>query len=105
MQVDSRHGAAISLHRSRAGKLTSKDDIAGVLARDVSSAVSIEWIDTVRDWAQEQAAAAPPLTAEAARLICGAYAAYTSLKNMPSDERPERPTVPNANSDQSRQAG
>ena len=83
----------------------SNNDIADVLARDVSSAVPIEWIDTVRDWAQKQAAAAPPLTAEAARLICGAYAAYTSSENMPSDERTDRRAIPNANSDQSRRAG
>lgn len=83
----------------------SNDDIVDFLARDVSSAMPIQWIDTVRGWAQKQAAAAPPLTAEAARLICGAYAAYTPLKNLPSDERPERPAIPNAKSDQSRRAG
>lgn len=80
----------------------SNDDIVDFHARDVPGAVPIQWIDTVRGWAQQQAAAAPPLTAEAARLICGAYAAYTSLKNLPSDERPD---TPNATSDQSRRAG
>jgi len=102
VQVDSRRGAAGSLHRSRGGKRMSNNDIADSLARGVSNAVPIGWIDTVRDWAQQQAAAAPPLTAEAARLIRGAYAAYTSMKNLPSDEGPANT---NANSDQSRRAG
>ena len=82
--------------------LTTTAQPASVLT---TSPVTIEWIDTMRDWARGQAAAAPPLTAEAARLICGAFAAYSSPKNLPSNKRPERRAIANAISDQSRRAG
>ncbi|MBA3528467.1 MAG: hypothetical protein H0T91_04010 [Propionibacteriaceae bacterium] len=82
--------------------ITTAEPATGGLA---PSTVPIEWIDAVRDWARNQAAAAPPLTAEAARLISRALAASTSPEDVSSANGLERPVDADANPDQSRRTG
>jgi hypothetical protein len=64
--------------------------------REVRSATSRmttgRWGDLIRAWAKEQAAAAPPLTEEAARLIRGALRDRpATLECLREGVRPARP--------------
>ena len=71
---------------------------------EIPAAVPIqtEWMTAVKVWAREQAASAPPLSAEAARIVCGAltrvaqtsspspvtsFERHTVIKNEPEGSR------------------
>jgi hypothetical protein len=65
--------------------------------------MSIEWITAVKVWAREQAASAPPLSAEAARIVCSALTRETQKSSSSPVTQFERQMVTKNNPEGSRQ--
>ena len=64
----------------------------------------MDWMTAVRVWAREQAASAPPLSAEAARVVCGALTRGVQTLSPSPTKSIERHIVIKSEPEGSRQA-